>query len=200
MRKTLCFCLALPSLSLKTRIIVIGRFKEIIQPSNTARFVPLVLTNSSVYLRGQVDRNFRLEEHTQEGMPSYLLYPDFDAPYLEDLDPHILARGINLIVPDGNWRQTSKVRRREAGLVELPIVQIKPKDSSLYRIRTERKPNGLATLEAIAYALGVLESQEVERQILEIVRMQADATLEARGQPSEENRARLLAAPSCTLA
>jgi DTW domain-containing protein YfiP len=93
-----------------------------------------------------------------------------------------LSRIDTLVVPDGNWRQAGKFRARVPGLAELPCVRL-PDDTpaTRYRIRAEPRTGGLATIEAIAYALRVLEGDDVADQLLAIFDALVASTLRARG-------------------
>ncbi len=48
-------------------------------------------------------------------------------------------------------------------------------------VRRECHPEGLATFEAIARALGVIESAEVQKSMEELFRLMVARTLQARG-------------------
>ena len=102
-----------------------------------------------------------------------------ESVFLRILDP--MPAAIHLIVPEGNWRQTSKVRRRKPQFHPIPTLQIQPQRQSLYRIRAARTEHGLATLEAMAHALGVLEGAEVADKLFAVVGLLAERTLMARG-------------------
>jgi DTW domain-containing protein YfiP len=77
--------------------------------------------------------------------------------------------------------------RRIPALACLPRLALPPGPPSAYRLRVEPHPEGLATFEAIARALGILEGPEdgpriqaaLERPFLAMVA----GTLRTRGQP-----------------
>jgi DTW domain-containing protein YfiP len=97
-----------------------------------------------------------------------------------DRDP----RPVALVVPDGNWRQASRVRNRVPRLRDVPCVSLPAGEPSVYRLRFEAHPAGLATLEAIARALRVLERENgpaVERALLAPFNAMVDRTLWSRG-------------------
>ncbi len=186
MRIEHCFCADIPQISLKTEILIISRAREIKAPSNTARLAALALPNSKVLIRGSTEHPYDLKAHLDPHRRQFLLYPDPEAPTLQDFDPQIWREGAQLIVPDGNWRQTSKLARRDPDLAMIPKVSLAPESVSAYKIRAERKAEGLATLEAIARALGVMEGLEVRQQLEELLARLVEGTLKARGQHTSE--------------
>ncbi|HSO36992.1 MAG TPA: tRNA-uridine aminocarboxypropyltransferase, partial [Labilithrix sp.] len=120
-----------------------------------------------------------------EGTRPLFLFPHEDAVPLASLatvpgDD----RPVTLIVPDGNWRQASKVRNRVAGLRAVPCVSLPVGAPSIYRLRSEAHPFGLATLEAIARSLRLLEGDagpEIEEALLHVFRVMVERTLWSRG-------------------
>ncbi len=88
---------------------------------------------------------------------------------------------IQLIVPDGTWRQASKIQSRHPELKDLPKVKIAAPDNSTFQLRAQSRPEGMATLQAIAYALGIIESDLVRTQLMKLYHAKIDRTLRARG-------------------
>lgn len=86
------------------------------------------------------------------------------------------------MIPDGNWRQASKVHYRVEDLKGVPRVTLPPDLSDRESLlRLETKENGMSTLEAIGHALGVLESLEVRDHLLAVYRLKKEAVLKGRG-------------------
>ena len=86
------------------------------------------------------------------------------------------------MVPDGTWRQASKVRQRVPGLRDVPCVSLPPDEPSIYRLRAEAHGHGLATIEAIARALGILEGLHVRHALEQVFRAMVERTLWSRGE------------------
>ncbi len=87
-------------------------------------------------------------------------------------------------MPDGNWHQAKKMRRRGPGLAAFPCVTLPEPGRSEYRLRAEPWQGGLATLEAIARALAILEGTDgpaVEAALLAVFRVMVERTLWFRG-------------------
>jgi DTW domain-containing protein YfiP len=88
---------------------------------------------------------------------------------------------VTLVVPDGTWRQAQRARRRVPGLAELPCAALPPALPSAYRLRTAPHPGRLATIEAIAEALGILEGPAPRAALLAIFQVMVERMLRAKG-------------------
>lgn len=111
-----------------------------------------------------------------------LLYPADDALPITRFAAS--ERPIVLIVPDGNWRQASKMRKRIPGLAAVPCVTLPDVGPTDYRLRAETHEGRLATLEAIARALCILEGEagpQIEVAMLAVFRVMVERTLWLRG-------------------
>ncbi len=183
MRQELCLCANIPELRLGTKLILVMNKREIKVPTNTGRLASLALPNSVILSRGLEDNPYDLAEHLPQDRPGILLYPADDAILLT---PEWVAEHgpFHLVVPDGNWRQTSKMRRRDPVMATLPCVRLPPGPPSAYRVRKESKAEGLATIEAIARTLGILEGPSVQKALEELLAIMVTRTLASRGQGS----------------
>jgi DTW domain-containing protein len=176
--QSLCFCDQIPRIETKTRLLLVVHRREERKPTNTGRLATECLANSEIFVRGHADgsdRGFVLDPTRQP----LLLFPDESAIRLTEFLS--LARPLTLIVPDGNWRQASKVRKRLPGLGDVPIVALPQGPTSTYRLRHESRDGGLATIEAIARAFGVLEGASVQQALERVFRIMVERTLWARG-------------------
>lgn len=183
MHNFLCVCSLVPRIVTDTRLLlVIHRFEDR-KPTNTGRLAASCLVNSEIVLRGDVtDANLPLP--IPEATQPVLLFPAEDAMPLVDMAPKLAAAGkpVTLIVPDGNWRQAFKVRNRVPGLDRVPCATLPTSsEPSIYRLRSEAHEHGLATLEAIARAFGVLEGPEVREAMEKPFRVMVERTLWSRG-------------------
>lgn len=178
----LCICELIPSIDIKTRVIVLMHYRESVLPTNTGKLAILTLKNSELRFRGQPSS----EQVTAEGLfhddrTTLLLYPDSTAQSLTQEYVETLGRPINLIVPDGSWRQARKMGTREPALAGVSHVKLMPGPLSEYRLRREHKPEGLATFEAIARALGIIEGPGIQSQMEHVFRVMVERTLWSRG-------------------
>lgn len=182
LHQSLCVCALIPRLETRTRVVLVIHRYEDRKPTNTGRLAASCLVNSEILLRGHEDMPSG-PVAWGEGVQPLLLFPHEDAVPLS----HYAAspRPVTLVVPDGTWRQASKVRKRVPGLSGVPCVTLPAGPPSLYRLRAEAHETGLATLEAIARALGILEGPilgpSVQRSIESVFLAMVERTLWSRG-------------------
>lgn len=181
MRLELCLCGSIPAINLATKIVLIVSKREIIVPTNTGRLASQALSNSVVLIRGDQARPYDLNEHLPADGENLVLYPSDDAQELSLELLKSFRRPITLVVPDGNWRQTAKMRKRDPVMAKLTSVKLAPGLPSAYRVRHESKEGGLATIEAIARALGVLENTDVQKSLEELMDVMVSRVLTSRG-------------------
>ena len=173
----LCVCALLPAppLVTRTRLVLFLHRDEARKPTNTGRLAAACVAASEVIVRGH------------EGQPSapfvaapgtrpVLLFPDDDAVPLAASD-----EPVTLIVPDGTWRQAARVRARVPGLRDLPCAVLPPGPPSRYQLRSEPRPGGLATLEAIARAFALLGDVEASAAMERVFAAAVERTLWSRG-------------------
>jgi DTW domain-containing protein YfiP len=191
MHASLCVCALMPTLETRTRLILVIHRAEDRKPTNTGRLALLSMPNSSVMIRGREDAREDAISFP-EGTRPLFLFPHEDATPL-DRAAHSPGddRPVTLVVPDGNWRQASKVRNRLAGLESVPCVSLPIGAPSTYRLRSEAHPFGLATIEAIARALRLLEGSvdgpRVEAALLHVFQTMVERTLWSRGEFETEH-------------
>ena len=180
-RKPLCFCSLIPQIALQTRVIILMHTCEEVLTTNTARLAAKALTNSEVRVHGRRDERMSTIDLIQPGRTSLLLYP---SPIAAELTPEFvsqIASPINLIVPDANWRQTTKFVRHDPSLSGIRHVKLSRGSPSEYRLRTQRDVRHLCTLEAIARAIGILESPAAQASLEVLLRVLVERTLWSRG-------------------
>ncbi|WP_413288177.1 tRNA-uridine aminocarboxypropyltransferase [Bdellovibrio sp. HCB337] len=181
LHRNLCICAQIPSLNLKTKVCLVVHAKELKRTTNTGRLALKALTNSEMKVRGLDHEALDLSPLLSETYRTLLFYPSEDA---KPLTPELVAedpRPIQLIVPDGNWRQASKVHYRHQELKDLPRVMIATPNESPLKMRAESTEEGMATLQAIAHALGVIEGEDVKATLLKLYNAKLMATLKGRG-------------------
>lgn len=182
MHQSLCVCALIPRIETRTRLVLVIHRSEDRKTTNTGRLATECLVNSEVIVRGHEGAGDVVT--FPEGMRPVLLFPADDAMPIAELPRD--DRPIALVVPDGNWRQASKVRARVAGMSALPCVRLPVGEPSIYRLRSEAHAHGLATIEAIARAFGVLESDEVRAALELPFRAMVERTLWARGSLADD--------------
>ena len=180
MYQTLCICALLPTLATRTRLMVIMHYREERKPTNTGRLAARCVADSRIHIVGDRERPLPEPLLGSDEQP-LLLFPADDAVPIATFANS--PTPMTLIVPDGNWRQASKMHARVAGLQRATCVTL-PDDGEItaYRLRAEPRDGGLATAEAIARALAVLEPDaKAANAILAVFRIMVERTLWLRG-------------------
>ena len=173
-----CICAAIPKLDLKTKLSLVVHHRELKRTTNTGRLAVLALTNSQMIVRGKDRLRLDLTSILSSEYESYVLQPSEDAADIEELKP---SKPVHLIVSDGNWRQASKLHARHPEIAHLPRVRISQKNLAKQHLRKEHFAEGFSTLEAIAIAMGFLESDAVKESLLKLYDAKLQATLIGRG-------------------
>ncbi len=177
----LCICESIPSYTIDTRLVLIMHRREYKKPTATGPLALEALPNSELRIHGHLDRPLDLSDLHIAERRTLLLYPGDDVPILsrDFLDRD--KRPVTLVVPDGNWRQAAKMGRRLPGLEHAEMVRLPEGKETRWGIRKECHAQGLATFEAIARAIGIIESPDVQSSMEELFRLMVQRTLDSRG-------------------
>lgn len=184
LHKDRCICSEIPYLTLKTKISLIIHAKELKRTTNTGRLALKALSNSEMIVRGLDHSPLDLSHLISEEYRTLLFYPSDDAVELNEDLVKESSLPIHLIVPDGNWRQASKVHYRHRELDNVLRVKISAPNIATFHMRAETTEAGMATLEAIAHAMGIIESETVKEKLLKFYKRKLEETLRGRGQKS----------------
>jgi len=149
-------------MTLDTHIALVMHRREVSKPSNTGGLALLLFTNSRRYVRGLPEGPADLSDLNHPERRTWLLFPSERAEVLSREMVAEDARPITLVVPDGTWAQTRRAVRRETVLDQARHVLPPPGAPTRYRLRREHTPGGLATAEALARALGIIEGEAVQ--------------------------------------
>lgn len=179
MHESLCVCALIPTLTTQTRLLLVMHRAEVPKPTNTGRLAAQCLVNSEILVRGRAGAPTPPFVADPARQPVFL-FPNPEAVPLERFAR--AAKPVTLIVPDGTWRQASKVYNRVSGFREVPCVALPDGPPSIYRLRSEAHAHGLATIEAIARAMGVLEGDTIRRALEHVFRVMVERTLWSRGE------------------
>ena len=177
-----CICRSIPRYDLDTRLVLVMHHREYIKTTATGPLALEALSNSELRIHGHKERPLDFSDLDVPDRRTLLLYPGDDVPvlsrsFLEDNRP------VTLVVPDGNWRQASRMGRRLPGLGHAEMVRLPEGPLTRWGVRREAHPHGLATFEAIARALGIIESPVVQAGMEDIFRLMVETTLRSRGCP-----------------
>ena len=158
---TVCYCGHLTTLATATRVLLLQHPRERDVAIGTARIAHLCLPRSEL----RVGIDFRRDPAVRAALSGspYLLYPGPDAIDVAD----VRASGpLTLIVVDGTWWQAKSLLKHNPELALIPQIRCTPPRESRYRIRREPAAHCVATIEALAQVLGVLEGDPARFQAL----------------------------------
>jgi len=178
---TLCMCAVVPRLDLRTRVLLVIHHRELSRSSNTGLLALRALVNSELRVRGEGRETLDLSGLLSARYRTLLFYPSDDAVELEHALLSQDPRPIQLIVPDGTWRQARKIISRHPELKDVPRVKIGAPNRAVFQLRAQSRPERMATLQAVAGALGMIEGDAVAARLMELYHARVDRTLSARG-------------------
>jgi DTW domain-containing protein YfiP len=148
--------------------------------SNTATLAEQTIDTVKIFIRGKKDHDFSAEQVLLEGHENLYLYPDEDAQVLNQEYLDKLEKPVNLIVPDGSWRQARKYLKREMTFSSLKRVKLSDIGESIYQLRKSPGTDSLCTFEAIAYALRSIDGERVFNTLMNNLRFMVRAHLTTR--------------------
>jgi len=172
--KALCYCALLPVLPTQTRVRIIVHRNELYRTSGTANTAHLCLPNSEILPYGIADQGFDASSLAAAAGSILYLFPESNA---ETLDAGLLAAlpsPLHLVVPDGSWAQAKRIRRRTPVLQTIRAVRLPAGVVSRYQLRRAHEEHQLCTLEAIAYALGIIEDKKIQEGLLAALDIQVE--------------------------
>lgn len=181
----LCACQLLAPIDVATRIVLVTHKFENRKATNTGHLAVQCLKGARLCLRGREDLPDDPVTWEPERTPLFL-FPGKDALPLDTWRAGHPDQAVTLIVPDGTWRQANRVRRRVPGLASIQAVSLTSAQESNYRLRRTHIGNRLATFEAIALALGILEEPTIATYLLHVFRAVVDRALWSNGRLATE--------------
>ena len=174
-------CAEVPRLDLRTKIALVIHHRELSRSSNTGLLALQSLVNSEVRIRGESRQALDLSDLLSPRYRTLLFYPSADALELDRELVCLDSRPIQLIVPDGTWRQARKIHSRHPELRNIPRVKIGAPNRGTFQLRAQSQPERMATLQAIACALRIIEGDLVAARLMKFYHARVDRTLRARG-------------------
>lgn len=180
-----CLCAHLSSISNRTRLLVLQHPDEAKHPLNTARLAVLGLKHADLW----VGESFpQLSERIASAKQTLLLFPADSHDQHPHPHPHQhqdmrrTGDSVLLIVPDGTWRKARKIIYANPVLGTLPRFSLPPGEPSNYRVRKAREPAAVATIEAIARALSILEPEQNFQPLLKPFGVLVEQQIQAMGE------------------
>jgi DTW domain-containing protein YfiP len=178
LHKTRCLCDSMPTLSLKTKVVLIVHYKELKRTTNSGKLAIQALENSEMRIRGErTGEALSLKDLLTPNYRTMLFYPSEDAIELTEQIVAESSLPIQLLVPDGNWRQASKVFLRHPELKNVMKVKMSVPNLSSQHLRKEHFAEGMSTLEAIAKALEIIEGPTVGKKLADLYQLKLERTL-----------------------
>jgi DTW domain-containing protein len=179
--RTSCLCDVVPRIELRTKVCLVIHHRELSRSSNTGLLALRALVNSEMRIRGEGREALDLKDLITLQYRTFLFYPSGDAAELDEALVMQESTPIQLLVPDGTWRQARKIHSRHLELRNLPRVKISKPNNSTFQLRAQSRPERMATLQAIAQGLGIIEGDLVRAQLMKLYYAKIDRTLKTRG-------------------
>ena len=176
-----CLCDAVPRIELRTKICLVIHHRELSRSSNTGLLALRALVNSEMRIRGEGREALDLKDLLTSQYRTFLFYPSSNAVELDEALVMQETTPIQLLIPDGTWRQARKIHSRQRELKDLPRVKISTPNNSTFQLRAQSKPERMATLQAIAHGLGIIEGDLVRAQLMKLYHAKIERTLKGRG-------------------
>lgn len=173
-----CLCALIPSLSCRTRVVVLQHPSESRHALNTARLAVLGLAGA----RRVVGERFSSADWAQPGYASRLLFPGSAAETLNPGYGRNVDEPILLIVPDGTWGHARKLLHINPELAALPRVMLPEGLKTRYRVRHADIPGALSTIEAVTHALNAIEAPMRADALLRPFEALIDGQIEGMGE------------------
>lgn len=179
-----CICHTFKKIRLKTRVDLLVHYKELKRTSNTGRLIEDLLSNQKIWIRGEKEKPLDHSKVLDARYNPVLLFPCDEAQTASSELFEVLAKEkpLQILVPDGNWRQASKVHYRVKEFQHISRITL-PKGladrSSL--LRKESKEEGMSTLEAIAHLLSFAEGEKAKDHLLKAYHLKKKTQLKLRG-------------------
>jgi DTW domain-containing protein YfiP len=149
--------------------------------SNTVRLLNLAIRNAILLSHGVFPAPADPASHLPAGATPIVLFPGRGAtPFTPELVASLPTQPA-LIVPDGNWKQASRMVKRLPLLAGAVKVTLPARPFAGTALRRNRPGERMSTYEAVAQALGVLEGDAVASLLLDFYRRATDRMLLARG-------------------
>lgn len=181
MHAAACVCEHMLPLVLETRVVLIMHYKELPKTTATGPMALAALENSALYVHGRRGEPVELDHLHDEPRRVLVLFPQVDARPLSETFRSDDRRPVTLLVPDGSWRQASRISKRIGAVARAEPVTLPQGPTTRWGVRRETHPAGLATFEAIARALGYLESEAVRLELESSFERMVTATYQNRG-------------------
>jgi DTW domain-containing protein YfiP len=174
-------CADAPCVRTRTPLLLIVHVHDFPRTSNTVRLLTLAVRNATILPHGVFPAPADPEAHLPDGTTPIVLFPGHGA---KPLTPELIASLPSppaLIVPDGNWKQASRMVKRIPLLAAALKVTLPGRAFPGMAVRKNQERHHMSTYEAVAQALGILEGEAVAGPLLDFYRRATDRMLMVRG-------------------
>lgn len=181
LQKWLCVCAHAPRVTTRTPLVLIVHIRDLGRTSNTVRLLSLAIRDAAVLCHGVYPAPADPVAHVPAGATPVVLFPGHGA---RPLTPELVAALPSppaLVVPDGNWRQASRMVKRVSLLAGAVKVALPERAFAGMAVRRNQEGHHMSTYEAVAQALGILEGEAVAGPLLDFYRRATDRMLLVRG-------------------
>lgn len=170
MLQAYCVCAGLAHVNNRTEVLILRHETEAKKSTGTARIAELVLSRVRL-----LPHSVKAAELAPLLADCWLLYPTGSESRPAPGAPK------RLIVLDGTWVQSRHMLKKMPQLAALPWLSLPAKSTAPRRLRSSPDHDARSTLEAIADALVLLESQSIGEPVQRAHDLFVQQTLRARG-------------------
>jgi DTW domain-containing protein YfiP len=177
----LCVCAYVPQVKTRTPLLLVAHVYDLGRTSNTVRLLTLAIRDVMLIRHGMFPAPADPDPHVPAGTTPIVLFPGHNAQPLTAEIVASLPSPPTLVVPDGNWRQASRMVKRLPLLAGSMKVTLPDRAFSGTALRRNSQGHHMSTYEAVAQALVVLEGDAVAGPLLDFYRRATDRMLYSRG-------------------
>lgn len=177
----LCVCGHAPRVETRTPVVLVVHVHDLGRTSNTARLLALAARGVTIVRHGDRHDLADPAAHVPAGATPVVLYPGHGADPLTPEFVATLPSPPALVVPDGNWKQASKMVKRLPLLDRAAKVFLPARDFEGSALRRNRPGHRMSTYEAVVQALGILDGEAIAGPLLDFYRRATDRMLHVRG-------------------
>jgi DTW domain-containing protein YfiP len=165
----------------RTPLLLVVHVHDFGRTSNTVRLLSLAVHGVAVVPHGVFPAAADPAAHVPPDTTPLVLFPGHGARPLTQELVASLPSPPALVVPDGNWKQASRMVKRLPLLAGAMKVALPERHLSGRALRLNHAGHHMSTYEAVAQALGVLEGEAVTGPLLAFYRRATDRMLLVRG-------------------
>lgn len=177
----LCACAHAPRVTTRTPLVCVVHVRDLGRLSNTVRLLALAIRDVAVLCHGASPTPTDPAAHVPAVATPVVLFPGHGARTLTRKLVASLPSPPALVVPDGNWRQASRMVKRLPLLAGAVKVSLPNRAFAGPGVRRNCAAHHMSTYEAVAQALGILEGEAVAGALFDFYRRATDRLLLVRG-------------------